>query len=182
MIGILSGFLEDGTLVEVIFESYYKPSGIENTISFANGLVSVSQTADGGTSVNVAGIQLGDKPQEPEIKVMTFDDFQRESSGRWATHEIIGQKSKLEFVGPGLEDLSFSILLNVSLGVNPEEELVKLRQIRDEGITCILMIGDEPITDNLVVIEKLSEAHKTFDGKGKLTVASVNISLKEYVE
>lgn len=34
--------------------------------------------------------------------VMTFKDLQVERSDRWATHEVIGQKPKLEYIGPQL--------------------------------------------------------------------------------
>ncbi len=183
MIGLLSGVAKDNSQIDVIFEVYYTPSGLENTYSLFGSLANVSQNTDGSLAVSVAGVQVaGKKPKKTEIKVMTFDNFQRSSSGRWATHEIIGEKAKLEYISPGLEEIGFSVLLSTALGVVPDDELKKLRQIRDEGITCLLMIGDEPVTDNLVVLQKIDESHREFDGKGKVLTVSVNLSLTEYVE
>lgn len=122
--------------------------------------------------------------QDNKLKVFTFEGMQRDGSGRWATHEIIGQDKKpiLEFIGPDLEKISFSVTLLAVLGVNPEEEIKKLRKIRDEGIVCDVMIGENPISTNQWVIPTISEAHKTYDNAGALLAASVNISLTEYVK
>ncbi len=146
----------------------------------------LSGTAKDGTTIEIVfeayHIGSSDDNSKPTLRVMTFDDFKRGSSARWATHEIIQQKSILEFIGPGLEELSFSVLLHAGLGVKPKEELKKLRQIRDEGIICLLMIGDEQVTDNKVVLQKMDEDPRTFDGTGEMLVVAVNLSFTEYPE
>ena len=185
MIGILSGVAKDNSKIDVIFEVFQSPTETVNTVSLFGGLATVSQSSSSGVAVNAAGLKFGGKNngmKGSEMRILTFDDFKRTSAGRWATHEVLGQKAKLEYIGPGLEEISFSILLNVGLGVSPKDELVKLRQIRDEGIACTLIIGNEPVTDNLVVLQKLDEDWQKFDGRGNLLVASVNLSLMEYVE
>jgi len=182
-IGVLSGKVS-GKTVEVVFQSYYKSSSNENTYSLANGLVNVSQSSSGGLSVSVAGISLTGSKSSTSVKVMTFDDLQRESSARWATHEIIGtdQKPILEFVGQGLETISFTVLMSTMLGITPIDELKKLRQLRDNGAVCTFTIGGNAVTTNSWVIMKLTESHKNYDNKGNLLVASVNVSLTEYVK
>lgn len=181
-IGVLSGKTKDDKTIEVVFESFFKSSGIENAYNIG-GLVNVSQSSNGLTA-NIAGVSVGgNKPKKPDFKVLTIDEFKRTSSGRWATHEILGAKNKpkLEFIGPSLEEISFSILLNSSVGVDPEAELIKLRQFRDEGIICTLILGSKQVTDHSLVIQRIDEAHKTIDNKGKILVAAVNLSLMEYM-
>ncbi|MBP2655897.1 MAG: hypothetical protein H6Q73_3466 [Firmicutes bacterium] len=180
-IGVISGKLDSQT-IEVVFQSSYKSSGIENTYSIG-GLVNVSQTSS-GLAVSVAGISVGKKAASTSVKVMTFDNLQREGDGRWATHEIIGQDKKpvMEFIGPGLETLSFSIMLNTMLGITPVDELKKIRKLRDNGVVCTFTIGGNAVTSNSWVITKLSETHKSYDNKGNLLAASVNVSLSEYVK
>ncbi|WP_094607726.1 hypothetical protein SPSIL_009120 [Sporomusa silvacetica DSM 10669] len=180
-ISILSGKLNDQD-IEVVFESSYDSSGVENTYSIG-GLVNVSQSSS-GVAVSVAGYSLTGSSDSSEFKVMTFDDFKRDSAGRWATHEIIGidKKPILEFIGPGLETISFSIFLTTMLGVEPVDELKKLRQLRDNGVVCMFTIGGNAVTANAWVITQLSETHKTYDNKGSLLVASVSVSLTEYVK
>lgn len=113
-------------------------------------------------------------------RVRTFDNFSRSGSGRWAVHEIIGQKPLSEFVGPGQEGISFSIRLDANLGVNPERELQKLRAMRDSGEVAVLIIGGQPVTDNFFALESLSEQQKVFSGSGVLIVANADLTLKEY--
>lgn len=113
-------------------------------------------------------------------RTRTFDNFSRSGSGRWATHEIIGQKPFLEFLGPGQEEISFTVRLDASQGVNPEEELKKLRKMRDSGEIAVLIIGGQPVTENFWVLESLQEQQKVFNGDGKLILASVELTLKEY--
>lgn len=85
-----------------------------------------------------------------------------------------------EFLGPGLEQISFTVRLDVSHGVNPEEELKKLREMRDSGEVAVLIIGGEPVTENYWALTSLREQHKVFTGDGKLIKADVEITLKEY--
>ncbi|UTW68694.1 phage tail protein [Anaerobacillus sp. HL2] len=56
-------------------------------------------------------------------------DFNRGGSGRWAIMRLL--KTNCEFVGPGQEDVTLTILLSAHLGVNPQKELQKLRKMRD---------------------------------------------------
>lgn len=113
-------------------------------------------------------------------KVMTFSGFKRSGSGRWADHERIGMKPISEFIGPGKEEISFTIQLNVSLGVNPIRELEKLRRIRDNGETRGIIIGDDFISKSLWTLESLQETHEIYDANGQLLVADVELMIKEY--
>jgi phage protein U len=182
-IGLLTGVAKDKKQIDVVFEVYAALTVAENTYSLFDGKASITQDNDGNFAFNVGRVQVaGKNQQKTDMRVMTFNDFKRSSGGKWATHEVIGKKSKLEFISPGLEEISFSITLNVSLGVAPEAELVKLRQMRDEGTACVLIVGDKPVTDNLVVVQKVEEEHRYFDNKGNLLAAYINISLMEYAE
>lgn len=174
-IGVLSGTTKDKQQIEIVFECYYQAS--VNTGS--NNLVGTWLAQRYGLS------GLNSSPQQPDnFKVLTFDGMQREGAGRWATHEIIGQDRKpvLEFIGPDLESLSFSIILSVFLGVDPLTEIKKLRLLRDTGAICDFVIGGASLSINQWVIKSLSEQHKAYDGSGKLLLATANLSLLEYAK
>ncbi|WP_458412784.1 phage tail protein [Schinkia sp. CFF1] len=113
-------------------------------------------------------------------KVMTFSGFKRSGSGRWADHERIGMKPISEFIGPGKEEISFTVQLNACLGVNPQLELDKLRRIRDKGETRGIIIGEDFISKSLWTLEAIQETHKTYDANGQLLVADVELTIKEY--
>lgn len=115
-------------------------------------------------------------------RIRTFDDFKRSGSGRWATHDIALKKPKKQFLGPGTEQISFSVKLDVSLGVNPESELFILRFIRDNGIAVPLILNGKPISPGVQwVIESASESWTNVDSKGRLLTAQVELTLSEYV-
>lgn len=113
-------------------------------------------------------------------KVMTFNNFQRNGDARWSTHDIILKKPIPEFIGPGQETLSLKIILNRSLGVNPETELNKLRKYRDEGDVYPFILGTKPITDGKWYIESVSESYKQIVGKGEAISVEADLVLKEY--
>lgn len=115
-------------------------------------------------------------------KIRTFDSMKRSGSARWATHDIMALKPVMEFIGPGVERINFSMRLDVSLGINPSAELETLRAMRDTGTASQLIFNGKPITDHLWVIEGLSENWERIDNQGRLLAATVEISLNEYVQ
>lgn len=115
------------------------------------------------------------------FRVRTFDDFKRASSSRWATHEVINKKQVLEFLGPSIESVSFTMLLNTSFGINPGNELKRLREMRDGGKNYPLILADAAVGDNNWVLKNLEENVKKFDGFGNIISVSVSVTLEEYV-
>lgn len=116
------------------------------------------------------------------FKVTTFSDFKRSSKAKFAEHETIGQLPKLEFLHRNLDTISFEIIFHKGLGVNPAEEVKKLRDMLNEGESNFLIIGNETYGDNEWIIESLSEAVNIWDGEGKIYSSKLDISLKEYVK
>jgi len=170
-IGVIQGKTDDGELVQVVFEAYYKAEISESKQlgnAVARRLTGFTSTARYKSSTN--------------IKILTVDNFQRSGEGRWATHEIIGTQNKplKEFLGPGLEKITFSVFLSANLGIVPENELEKLRNLRDNGVVCNFVLGSKPVTKNNCIVISLSEDHKIKDNKGQTVQATVNISLEEY--
>lgn len=113
-------------------------------------------------------------------RVRTFDNFSRSGSGRWATHEAYHQKPLPEFLGPGQEEISFTIRLSAFHGVNPKDELARLRKMRDHGEAHELIIGGELVGSDLWIVESLREQPSAHTGDGKTLVADAEITLKEY--
>ncbi len=112
--------------------------------------------------------------------IRTFDDYGRSSGGRWAQHDIIGNKPVLEFIGPDVEKISFTMQLRSDYGVSPAKELAKLRKMRDTGKYFPLVIGGKLITDNMWVIESLDESVAFWGKFGGIMSAKVSVTLKEY--
>ena len=172
-IGVIQGTTLSSELIQVVFEAYYK-SDFSDLKVYANNLTS---KITGSSSFSLF-------KSSSNFKVMTLDNFQRSAEGRWATHEIIGVENKplKEFLGPGLEKITFSIFLSVDLGISPEIELGKLRKLRDSGVVCDFVLGSQPVTTNSWIITSLSEDHRIKDNKGQTVQAAVNVSMEEYVK
>ena len=113
-------------------------------------------------------------------QLRTFTGLGKQAEARFEEHTLIGKKSKLEFVGPGLEAVSFSIRLDAGMGVNPRDEITRITEIRDAGEAYPLVIGGWYLGD--YVITNASESHRHHDNRGRLLVAEVNLSLKEYAD
>lgn len=114
--------------------------------------------------------------------VRTFQDYKRNSSARLQTHEIIGKKPVTEFLGPGLDSISFAIDLSAFKGVNPKEEAEKLRKIMQNGEYVNLVIAGSPVSNNKWVIESINESVSARDGKGNIIRAKVDVTIHEYIE
>lgn len=89
----------------------------------------------------------------------------------------------LEFVGPGLSEVSFTMNFNTEWHTDPIAPLAILRTFARHGIVAPLIIGHRPLVIsgfNLWVLTKLEEEQKWFMRNGTLQGASVTVNLKEY--
>lgn len=115
-------------------------------------------------------------------KIRTFSDFSRKGDPRLGSHDIIGGKSRLEFIAAANEEISMSIKLSTGIGLDPEKELEDLREMRDTGAVFNLFIGGKPVSENKWIISSMGEDVKYFNDKGEIISVDVSLTLKEYVE
>jgi phage protein U len=116
-----------------------------------------------------------------EKTLRTFDEFTRTSAGRWSKHEVLGKKPLTQWIGPGLDTISFTMRFDARFGLNPRKELDALVELEREGKAMALTIGGKGLGVNLWVITSLEQNWEVVGGKGELLVATANISLEEYV-
>lgn len=117
-----------------------------------------------------------------DAKVLTYDDYKRESKSRYAKHDLINQRSVLEWLGTELEEISFKMTFTVSLNVNPAEETEKVRRMCLDGVADYLVLGNAVVGENMWIIESVSEAAIAWDNSGHILVSTVDVKMKEYVE
>jgi phage protein U len=111
-------------------------------------------------------------------KTRTFDEFNRKTAAKFEEHAIIGQKAKLEFIAPGLDEISFQVIFSAFHGLNPLTEANQLRGIIQKGEYYPLLISGKSL--GIFIIESLSEAWKHVDNHGLVLYIAVDLSLKEY--
>lgn len=114
--------------------------------------------------------------------VRTFDEWTRGSEGRWAKHDLMGEKPVLEFLGPDVEEISFKMLFRSDLGVDPRAEIERLRQMRDEGAVFPLVLGNQTVGENFWVLKSLSSQVTYWNKYGQPLSAEVSVTLQEYAE
>lgn len=114
--------------------------------------------------------------------IRTFNDLTRSSAGRWANHEVIGKKPLSQFLGPGLDTVSFTMRLDVRYGINPRKELDALVELERAGKAMPLIIGGKALGVGLWKITSLEQNWSSVDNRGNVLAATVNIALEEYVK
>lgn len=112
--------------------------------------------------------------------VRTFDSMSWDFSAKYTTHDRHIKADLLEYMGPEVDGISFSMFFSVFLGVNPMKEINKLRAMVREGRAERLVIGGKVYGSYKWVMQKGSVDLKRFDGKGNLWAAKVKVTLKEY--
>ncbi|MEC0092507.1 phage tail protein [Paenibacillus macquariensis] len=114
-------------------------------------------------------------------KIRTFQGFHRSSADRWANNEIILQKPRSQFLGPGLDTIALTVVFDVKYGMNPRKEMDKLVKYSRDGKVLSLVIGGKGLGVNKWKITGIDQDWTTVDNKGNLLKASMSLSLEEYV-
>lgn len=89
---------------------------------------------------------------------------------------------KTEYIGPGLDTISFTVFVSVSLGVNPREQMdLWVSKCRD-GWADYFVIGGKPLGVDKWVIKSISESWDTIVKDGLLYSGKIQVSLEEQLE
>lgn len=114
-------------------------------------------------------------------KIRTFDNFIRSSADRWDKHNIINKKPMSEFIGPDLDEITFTMRFDAAYGVNPRREMEKLLEMGRSGQVETLIIGGKPLGVDKWKIKKLSQKWQTVDNLGNVIIGGLDVTLEEYV-
>lgn len=113
-------------------------------------------------------------------KILTFTGFKREGDARWKEHALIGKKPRKQFLGPGTDTVTFSIVLDARHGVKPRDTLLEIIKYRDTGKADHLVINGSKVCSTKMVITKTSDTWDEVWNKGELIRATIEITLEEY--
>lgn len=113
-------------------------------------------------------------------KILTFSELKRDGEARWKKHEVVGAKPFLQFLGPGEDTLSLTIVLDARHGVKPRKTIDSIIAYRDAGKADHLVINGENITANKLVITQTSDTWNEVWNKGELVRATMEITFQEY--
>lgn len=114
-------------------------------------------------------------------RVLTPSNFKRKVSSQWGQHDLIGQKPKSEYLGAGQGSVTFTMLLDMTLGVDPKSTINNLEYLCESGYVDYLVIGNRTIGSNRFYISAVSESWDVVYSGGRLARAKVDVTMNEYV-
>lgn len=113
--------------------------------------------------------------------IRTFDNFTRNTTPRWAVHEIHLKHPKPEYIGPGQDTISFTMFFDVKYGINPRKEMDQLVVMARAGQAEKLIVGGKGLGVNKWYIESLGQEWTSVDNYGNVLRGSVEVTMREYV-
>lgn len=110
-------------------------------------------------------------------RVFTWNDCVRDVKSNFAEHEVVEGKSRLQFLGMGLDEFSLAVTLDCSF-CSPEVEMKRFDEMQESGKAHRLIIGGKVF--GRFVLESQTQNRARTDGQGRTMVAYVQLKLKEY--
>ncbi|MGL5905090.1 MAG: phage tail protein [Cetobacterium sp.] len=110
--------------------------------------------------------------------VKTINDLAVSRGVEYASHQIIKNKAKLEYLNPRLSDLTFKIILSATFRVNPLGAAKELEGYMNKGEVLRFVLGMQ--SKGKFVITDLKEIHKKFSPIGTVMFMELEVTLKEY--
>ena len=114
-------------------------------------------------------------------RILTFAGFTRESSTRWATHNLLGRKPGSEFLGPELDVVRFTVTLNGRFGVRPRDEMVRWLVKCRSGTVETLVIGGSALGMYKWAVINVSQMWDVVMNRGEVLSGRVEVELEEYL-
>jgi phage protein U len=120
--------------------------------------------------------------QSGSTNLSTFDGLKKTVTARWGSHEVWMDKPMLEYSGPQLIEVNFTMELIKPFTVDPLATVILLEETMDLAVPYPLIIGMKPMGRgmSLFVLTSLSHQPKYFYRSGQWLGCSVEVQLKEY--
>jgi len=117
------------------------------------------------------------KFQTSSRNVLTFNNMKIKQTVRTVEHLLIFQYPKIEYMGPNLQEITFTMELNALLGVRPKmvEETLYSRL----GWIAPLVIGGRNICSQ-AMLTGLSSAYDIVLKGGEVLSMKIDVTMKEY--
>lgn len=126
---------------------------------------------------------LGDVIFEVSDKtVKTLDKFKWSGSASIQTHSRHLDNSLQEFTGTNPDKITFTMTLSKYLGVDPLTEIIKIFNYERSGESVPFTLGSKAYGKYRWLVESHSAHYEHYDKYGNVTVATVDVSLIEYLK
>lgn len=112
-------------------------------------------------------------------RILSFTNFKRSTSSNFTDHTLINQKPMTEFVSPGLDEITFTVVLDGRFGVSVKKEMDRWLEKARFGDAETLCVG-VPLGVDKWTVRSVSQSWDVIYYNGVVTNAKVDITLKEY--
>lgn len=113
-----------------------------------------------------------------DVTGLPANQISRETSGRWASHDVVGTAPLLEFIGPGTDQITINAdLFPSDLHPTSPAQLAALRAATRAGSTFMFVLDTGDVIGR-VEIDKVSETGTHFKKRKGAQKISVSIALK----
>ena len=113
-------------------------------------------------------------------RILTPNGLQKKISARWQKHDLINATPRQQFIGPDLDQVTFTITLDANHGVKPRKTMENIQKLIKNGTPDRLVIGKSAVGAGKYVITEVSESWDRILNKGELLQAKVDITLEQY--
>ena len=115
------------------------------------------------------------------LQVLTPSNISGSTGADWADHEVLGSKTKSQYLGPQLRSYQMDIQLSSSFGVAPRTALDRLQEMSENGEEHYRIIGLAPLSMNKFAIESISDTWDVVGRMGVLMECKVSLTFREYL-
>ena len=116
-----------------------------------------------------------------DAKIFNFSKMQRTVKGRWASHSRVGKKPRKQFLGPDLDQVTFTITINAEHGVKPRKTVENIEKLIRTGKPQTVVIGKKKVGSHKYAITEISESWETILNEGEVVKIVCDITLEEYL-
>nr|DAF62902.1 MAG TPA: hypothetical protein [Caudovirales sp. ctu3532] len=113
-------------------------------------------------------------------RIFTPSNLKGSTGSDWANHEIIGSKTRSQWVGPKLKSYTMDILLRAQDGVNPRATLEYFQRAAESQMVDYFVIGGRPLGESPFKLVSISDEWDAVLGGGQLIECKVSLSIEEY--
>lgn len=113
-------------------------------------------------------------------KVFSFNKMKRSYSARWASHNIVGKRPKMEYQGPNMDEITIEVILDAELGVRPRLTMKKFRSAAKKGEVHYFYVGGKRVVARKMYISAGTENWNEIWNGGELVRATATLTFNEY--
>ena len=114
-----------------------------------------------------------------DSKVLTFQDMQHSAGAEVQEHETVVGKPRLQFIAPGLEEVSFTMEISALQYRKPARVMSTLINALQSGVYAPLVIGGRVVLQK-AILTKVDTDFKTIISRGKIYGIEIRVTMKEY--